>query len=378
MSLFVDLIELSENQTDEVLGYAYKALHGHDDDDAIWDEHPSPMVRRLVELFSSRGLTRLDNVRRELIEWLEGERHEPTLPPERPTGAAQRWSLAEMDLATRYLEALPPDQWTMDDHMMMVDLVCQRHLPADALRDEAAWLATRSSLMGRLQAAVGELQAGQAEAVAQRLPEAPVGATTRWAAAVQEVAATRAAEHVTSVADDTRHRMRSLVARRVERTMLGEAGGPDLRTELRDAFAPLNRDWRRIAITEATEALGQGFIAAQQPGARVKRVEQYRNACTWCRKIDGLVLRVVDPDTPEKDGETEVWVGKSNVGRSSAPRKRVGNVLVEREPAEMWWPSAGAQHPHCRGRWLPVVGDPENSVDPEFTRWAMALLQKKE
>lgn len=378
MSLFVDLIELSERQTDEVLGYAYKSLHGHDDDDAIWDEHPSPMIRRLVDLFTTRGLTRLDAVRRELVEWLQGERHSPTLPPERPAGAAQRWSLAEMDLATRYLEALPPDEWTMDDHMMMVDLVCQRHLPAEALRDEAAWLATRTALMGRLQAAVGELAARDAETVAQQLDAAPVGPMSRWAAAVNDIAVTRAAEHVTSVADDTRHRMRSLVARRVQRTMLSETGGPDLQTELRDAFAPLNRDWRRIAITEATEALGQGFIAAQEPGARVKRVEQYRNACTWCRKIDGMVMRVVAPDEVEKDGATEVWVGKTNVGRSSAPRKRVGDKLVEREPREMWWPAAGAQHPHCRGRWVPVVGDPEHSVDPEFTRWAMALLSKKE
>jgi hypothetical protein len=44
--------------------------------------------------------------------------------------------------------------------------------------------------------------------------------------------------------------------------------------------------------------------------------------------------------------------------------------LVARTPAELYWPAAGVQHPHCRGRWLAL---PDESVppgvDPDFAQW---------
>ena len=72
--MFLDIEALSERQTDMALGAIYKALHGHDGDDEIWQEHPSPMVRRIVEMFTERGLERFKTARDELVAWLEGER----------------------------------------------------------------------------------------------------------------------------------------------------------------------------------------------------------------------------------------------------------------------------------------------------------------
>ena len=105
----------------------------------------------------------------------------------------------------------------------------------------------------------------------------------------------------------------------------------------------------------------------------MKRVEIYASACGFCRKIHGVVATVVTPDHPNKDPDTMVWVGKNNIGRSASPKKRVGDVLVPRTPDEMWWLPAGLAHPHCRGRWVPVIDD-EPGDDPEFGDWLRKTL----
>lgn len=377
MGLFVDLIEAGEARTNDALELLCKA-HG-DDDAGIWEVHPSPFVRRLVELFTQRGLMRLDGFRDELQAWLQGYRHNPGALIPRPAGAMTRWSEQELGLVRLYLESLPPSEWTLDDNMMLVDFIAQRYLPPDDLRTEAEWLASRAVMMGRVQANMEAMTAEQVDVLLLQIPATLSGARDEFGMTprfrgVAEFAVNRAAENVTRLGDDARHRMRRLVAERLERDFSGDLSGPSLETELVDAFAPLNRDWRRIAVTEATEAQCQGFIASQAGGAKVKRVERYRNACTWCAKLDGRVFEVVDPAVADKDGATQVWVGKTNVGRSAAPRKRVGDLLVEREPHELWWPAAGAQHPHCRGRWVPVL-DETPGQDPEFSAWMHAKLK---
>lgn len=375
MGLFVDLIEAGEARTNDALELLCKA-HG-DDDASIWDEHPSPFVRRIVELFTQRGLMRLAGVREELQAWLEGQRHQPGALLPRPASAMLRWTDDELQLVGLYLRSLPKEDWTLDDHMLVVDYVAQRYMPADDMRSEAAWLASRAVMMGRVQANLEKLTAGQADDLLPELGAAGMPPPSERLRAVSEFAVNRAAENVTRVTDDVRHRMRTLVAQRLERAASGDLGGPGLQTELVDAFAPLNRDWRRIAVTEAGEAQCQGFIASQDPGRRVRRVEQYKNVCAWCAKIDGVVMTVVDPAAADKDGETQVWPGKNNVGRSAAPRKRVGDFLVEREPHERWWIAAGTQHPHCRGRWVAVL-EVEDAGDAEFTAWMTAKLRATE
>ena len=67
MSLFVDLVGLSEPRTNEALEYLYKAVgDGHDDVD-LWAPHPDPYIRRIVELFSQRGVWLFDALRTELL-----------------------------------------------------------------------------------------------------------------------------------------------------------------------------------------------------------------------------------------------------------------------------------------------------------------------
>lgn len=146
-----------------------------------------------------------------------------------------------------------------------------------------------------------------------------------------------------------------------------------LQTKLFDEFSTLNRDWRRIAVTEAGEAQTQGYIASLPLGTKVERVEQYANACKFCKKIHGRVAEIVSPNAPDKNPETQIWAGKNNIGRSASPRKRVGNVLVPRTEEEMWQLPAGLAHPHCRGRWVPTLQD-EPGDDPDFGDWLRSTL----
>jgi hypothetical protein len=377
MALLIDLSAIPAHQTDETLEFLHKAISS--DGDAIWDAHPDPAVRKLIELFTQRGLLRLDGVQKEVETWSRGARTSPGIRPPRPAGAMERWGPDELKLVRIYLERLPPAQWTLNDHMMMVDYVVQRYLPSEELKSEADWLATRSTLMGRVQANL-DLKLKQAEKVAAVLPVTVPAALEQFQMSPAqrqtiEYASAHAAENVRQFKEDTRHALRAVVVRRAHERALGTERG-SLQTELVDQFATLNRDWRRIAVTEAGEALNQGHIASLPPGSQVKRVEQYRGACPFCRSIDGVIATVVAPDAPDKDGNTQIWVGKDNVGRSAAPRKRVGDALVPRTADEMWWLPAGLAHPHCRGRWINTIQMKEGD-DPDFHKWLVATLAPK-
>lgn len=380
MSLILDISRLTCCQTDAALDFLHKAI-SDGDGDATWDEHPSPLVRRLIELFTDRGLMRLEDFRADLEAWARGAHHTRGELPARPAGAMERWNAPELKLVRLYLERLPAAQWQLDDHMMMVDYLVQRYLPADALKTEAEWLAVRSSLMGRVQVSMKELEAPQADKVAAALPSTIAGAEKKFTVPAplrdtMQYAVAHAGENIRQFREDTRHALRMIVTRHAHDRALGVLTGPSLQTDLQDRFAVLNRDWRRIAVTEAGEALNQGFIASLAPGRTVKRVEQYRGACPFCRRIDGITATVVSPDKKEKDGDTEIWVGKDNIGRSAAPRKRVGNELVPRSVDEMWWLPAGLAHPNCRGRWISEI-QPKPGDDLDFHKWMVATLNPK-
>lgn len=377
--LFIDLHQLSQAATDDALEYIFKSVH--DRDDGIWEPHDSPLIRRLIELFTRRGLDRLEHVRQQILAWQSGANHKPAAAVPPKPGIMERWTSDELALVKVYLEALPPAQWTIDDHMMAVDYVVQRYLPAGELKTEAEWLATRATLMGKVQANLDAAPTfKQADAILAALPSTVAAATEAFTlnAAQQhmlEYGAARCAENVRALTDEVRHKMRSAVMEHLEARLQMPPGASDssLETKLLDTFGLLNRDWRRIAVTEAGECQLQGYVSSLQPGTRVKRVEQYKNACSHCRAIDGRVMEVVPADAPIKDGEKMIWPGKTNIGRSASPRKRVGNLLVPREPHERWWLAAGVQHPHCRGRWVPVIEDAKGE-DPPFGAWLRATL----
>jgi hypothetical protein len=258
---------------------------------------------------------------------------------------------------------------------MLVDYLAQRYLPADDLRSEADWLTTRANMMGRVQAAMDSVTEERADTILAALPGLDRWGMTPAQRAVVDFGRSRAAENVVQLSESARHKVRRLIVDYREAEYLGNRAvtAESLQTKLLDAFGDLNKDWRRIAVTEAGEMAGQGFVAAQPVGAKLRRVEKYRGACAFCREIDGREVTVVDAAAPDKDGDTQVWVGKTNIGRSASPRKREGGALVEREPHEMWWIPSGVAHPNCRGSWVRGGGA---SRDPEFDAWLADLKGK--
>jgi hypothetical protein len=137
-----------------------------------------------------------------------------------------------------------------------------------------------------------------------------------------------------------------------------------LESNLFDEFAALNLDWRLVVQTELGECQLQGFIACQPSGAIVRRMEAYKGACPDCLELNGRTFTVVMPDALDKNWTTQVWVGKSRVHSVSAESALFGG-----------WPSAGLQHPGCRGTWTLVhIKPPE--VSQEFADWLEAALAK--
>ncbi|EKK5568004.1 hypothetical protein PN823_004424 [Enterobacter hormaechei] len=370
--ILFDLAWFRPAPTNQALELLFKARQ-EGDDDFIWSLHDSPLIQTMIELFTRRGLMRLESVKKALLRWQNHGETANVFPAPKPiVGMMARWSEEERKLVHIYLESLPKSLWQLSDHLLSVELVIQTYLPHDELVTEAQWLATKATLMGKVQnnwTQKKEPTISEAKKILEWLPNAPDESAyyplTANEKTTLEFASFRAAENVVNLADSVRADMRELVARHVEKKLNNDLSGPSLQSELFDHFAELNRDWRRIAVTEAGEAQLQGMIAGCKPGDKLKRVEQYPSACPFCKKIHGVIATVVDANHPDKDPDTMIWPGKNNIGRSAAPRKRVGGVLIKRTPEEMYWLPAGLAHPHCRGRWVPVADMP-TPQDPEF------------
>ncbi len=374
--VFLNLNALSCACTDHVLGVLAKALSGEDGlGDGVWSKHESPFVQSLIELFTSRGLLRIERVREELNAWIAGDRH--SLHPEAQLPLRfdpARLDASELQLVNLYLENLPPAAFTPSDWGLLVDYLISRYMPADDLQTEAEWLSIRSVFMGKIEANIATLGARQADDVMATIPTRTSDAirTFKPDAATRQIlewGRARCGENITAVTDHARHRIKRVILAHQEEVHLGGNPPPQaLQTQLFDEFATMNRDWRRIALTEVGDMSCNGLIASLKPGTKVRRVEQYVGSCDFCKKINGRVLTVVAADKAGKDWETEVWPGKSNIGRSGSKKKRTDEGLVDRSTEEQWTIPAGTVHPHCRGRWV-VLEDARPKDDPDFAKW---------
>jgi hypothetical protein len=168
---------------------------------------------------------------------------------------------------------------------------------------------------------------------------------------VIEQAKERALELVDGLKDSTRHLIAGeLLDAQAERRTPQQTAG-----RLLDRFATLNRDWRRLAITEASMHRAHGFLSGLPEGETVEWFAA-PDACPHCLKLHGRHFTV--RHSPG-DGEAEVWPGKSNAGRSFSPKDVDGRT---RSPDELAWPTIPL-HPHCRCRWLRIAPVPAGVSD---------------
>jgi post-segregation antitoxin (ccd killing protein) len=352
--------------TDE---YPFHKAHNHDTPHDIFEAHENPFIRGLVEDYYESGMLRVSALRVALNQWLAGQRQQLdkaglSVPEE--LLYASVWHDAEAGRVTDYLAGIHPDAFTVKDLSLLTRLLVRNYLPSDVLIDEALTQSAQSLMMGAVQAhwqasheesiSLAQVAALRAtlpttlEAVVQALRLAPV------AKACLDYGAVRAAENIVALSREARASIQQVLMAHALKKQSGDhtATPQYLEQRLGDTFANLNRDWRRIALTETGEMSLQGFVAAQALGTKLKRIEQYRGACGFCKKVDGMVMEVVDPELPVKDGRTQIWVGKTNIDRASSARKRTEAGLVARAEYELWWLAAGVIHPHCRGLWVRV------------------------
>ncbi len=379
MTLLLDIGHASCSCTDHALDELHKAIADPPGSDAVWRPHHDPYVRDHIEAATRRMVERLAAI----ADALRGP--QAALKPLHKAITGPWASIDEetKEAIERELASLSPESYSVDDWLRLVDLVLQRYLPEEVIASEADYLAVRGVFAGRVKAHMEALHAS-AEVASLAVGIAPEtyadalnsGVLSPRAKAVLDFARIRAAELIVDLTENTRRQIKRGIIEHEERKRLGErVSAWDLQQSLQDKFGELNRDWRRIALTEIGRDANEGFLAAVDEGAKVRRLEAYHDACPFCKRIHGMIFDVVDPAKPDKDGWKEVWLGKTNVGRSASPRKRVGDELIERLPSELWWPAAGVQHPHCRGSWEQVTAA-HLDADPEFAAWLRARLEE--
>jgi hypothetical protein len=348
-------------------------------DDGIWEPHHSPFLQTLIEAFTQQGISRSDAMLQTLNGWIAGEWFVPgevAFP-----GAGPYWLAAKLPDVAAYLASKTPATMLYEDWSMLVDYLLQTNFSTAFAVSHAEWLAVRASIMGKLQGTHPDLTLAQADNVLAAMPNTIAQAISIFGGttlqhSVMTYGSARCAESITGLTDSVRHKMKAIILADVsERMGTGVAGpGSGLQTKLLDSFADMNRDWRRIAVTETGETCNQGFLANVFVGSQVKRLEHYKGACSFCARLNGKVFDVVDPAAEPKDGNAQVWVGKSNVGRSASPRKKFMGSLVTRDESELWWPAGGLQHPHCRGSWVLQPGKlPGMEPDAHWDGWLAAL-----
>ena len=382
MSLLIDLESLSCCQTDHVLDGLYKSLGDAPDAD-IWQPHQDPWQREHVEAVTQRGLTRIMAIHNALqaamIEASDGD-HPPMEPLHKAEVPWQRWSPADFDRARDYLTAKPRADYTLDDWMLYVDWLVQDYLPDGVIQSEAEYLAVRALIAGKVKASL-EARALKPTGISKILAILPTtfsqiaaGVLTEREAHILRFAYRETANLITALTSQLRQQMKGILIDGIRRITLGDRQGTwqKLHSELFDTFGELNRDFKRIAITETGTATNTGYIASLPPGSKVRREEAYAGACPYCQSIRGKVLTVVTDDKEPKNWDTEVWPSKNNVGRSASPRKRVGGILVPREDHELWKVPAGLVHPHCRGSWSHADRAP--GMSNEYQMWLRGLL----
>jgi hypothetical protein len=368
MTLLLDISSLQDAPANAGLELLHKAMAEGDG----FPPHENPYLTQLVELFHQRGVTQLDAMWNELLDILHGKHAFD------PNALHGRLTPAELSLLEQLLRMGDPNQYTINDWMALVDYWMERYLPHEFAVTQAYWMTARSVFMGRMQAAMAKPPAQtvieQALTIAEKQPVTPT------IAKIIEFGQVHCAENIVSMADSAKHKIKkTIISHLEEKAMAGQTfttGLEGLQTKLFDEFGVMNKDWRRIAVTEAGEMANQAYVAGQPPGSKLKRVEMYKDACAFCAKINGLVVTVVDPAQKFKDPWKHVWAGKTNIGRSSSPMKKLGDKLVPRSPEELWWSAAGVQHPNCRGSWIPANVDAKPGDDQAFHDFLNQLWDK--
>lgn len=378
--MFLELLDVPDEGATEALECMCKAM-SEGGDASIWAPHPSAFLQTLVEAFTGNGLDVSAAMASELLDWLTGKMHSAKHAGALNPGPFP-WGASDLPAVHAWLASKTPAQMRFSDWSMLCDYIVSVHAPPQFVASHAGWMAARAVTMGKLEATLPGLALTAADNALASLPSTVEQALASFAftpaqTAAMQFAEARCADAIIGATGALRAGVKQAVLGEMVQHHVPGVPSHSLQTKLTDAFGKFNKDWRRIAVTEAGEAKNQGYIASLPSGAKVRRVEQYAGACSFCKRMDGKVFTVVAADARNKNGQTQVWPGKSNIGRSASPTRIVDGAAVPRAEDELWWPAAGLQHPHCRGMWILQTAaegaDVDQSGDADWAAWLSAI-----
>ena len=263
----------------------------------------------------------------------------------------------------RKLATTEPGTLSLDEYLAVLDCWLWKYLPPTVSSHQAHRQAMQQYLAGWAQHAESPKTAEHARSIVDALPTTLDDAgrhypLTHFDRDRIRVAQASAARHVQRLTAHTRAALQDVIINAERRRIAHAQDRYDLRPleqQLRDSFGDLNRDWRRIAVTETSINANDAYLARFTPGEKVRWLI-HPGACVYCESQKNKVFTVVAPDHPRKDPYTMVWVGKfaENVGRSLAKRKRLeSGELTDRGPDELVVPVIPA-HPGCRCLYVPA------------------------
>lgn len=308
----------------------------------IWrDDDHAPLARVEREL-SDVGAGYLYRVHMDVHKWLglpalpaamvEGIYRTPHLPAVMSKAEDSRYRAGSR--AAALFDELINRRRTAADATKMAEAVTENWYAHGMVADRAATAAAKANIIGTVQALGAPPASLPPDVQAWRTVADPARAyALEWAGA-------HAAEHCTRLRENTRH----AVSTAVFDAVLAYDQPQQLAVRLGNTFGTLNRDWRRLAITEVAFARAHGFLSGLPDGSQVEWFAA-ADACPHCGRYHGQKFTVrKEPG----DWEREVWPGKTNIGRSFAPKKADGSA---RGPDELSGPCIPL-HPACRCRWL--------------------------
>lgn len=303
----------------------------HEAERTLWGPHPDPAIARLEEELYQVGFTFLA----ELYGAAFGE--EPPRKLQKAFGLpgfkVPGWGQV-LELFKR--PSVPPME-LRNGWAQLIDRLANSLFHQRTAEEAAAATAMKCHWLGRVRTLS---EAGETMGPPPRNWDEASTRMRRQEQEAMEWTRVRGLEAMTNLTDQAKKGLQNVLLQSRQ-----EGLGPrELQRRCYDRFAGLNRDWRRVALTETAAAVSNGQLAAVPEGEDWEAVwVSCRGGCEHCSEWNGRTFRVVPPSFPRKDGQTMLWAGKTNIGRSGAKRTRDGRV---RGPAELWWPCVPC-HPNC-------------------------------
>jgi hypothetical protein len=317
---------------------------------SFWGPHPDPNHNWIEEQLYYRGTAFL----RSMLSWTIGKENMQLAKAEGGPPKAPGWGEV-----AKLFSSPEPAAKKMNIWENLIDAFTQHIFPQETVESVSAAWALRSSMLSMLGDKIKGIRESMKDwnALHQVLPS-----HRREAIEWQKE---NGARLLVRLKDDTKQKIKDVL---VQSEVEGLGRGK-MEQRLMEGFGYLNRDWRRVVLTETAMSAASGQLA-QVAGAEGWEAiwTGTPNACPFCHRMYGRSFKIVAADKADKNGDKEVWPGKTNIGRSVSLYTREGR---KREKGELWWPCIPA-HPNCCCSWsIRRTVTPENA-----TPWEIKLRQR--